>query len=261
MEIAGYFLALLVGISLGLIGGGGAILTVPILVYLFHINPPLATSYSLFIVGTAALMGTYKHYKLGNLQLNIALQFGIPAVTSLIIIRKFVLPNLPNTIIKINHFTVTKNIFFMIVFAILMIAAATAMIKKTPIKLPQKTNNKKIVAIGFMVGLITGFLGAGGGFLIIPALVFFANLPMKKAVGTSLFIICINALIGFTTDVLNGIQLNYQLLLLFTTIAVVGIFIGTFLSTKIDSNKLKPAFGWFVLVMGMYIITKEIIAL
>lgn len=259
MEIIGYILAIFVGISLGLIGGGGAILTVPILVYLFSIEPDIATTYSLFIVGIASLIGSIKYYKQGNLHVNAALFFGIPALISLLTIRKFVLPKIPQNLFQINSIIITKNILLMIVFAVLMIAASTSMIRKVKAKSNElQTQRSKLILIGFLVGIVTGFLGAGGGFLIIPTLVFFANLQMKQAVGTSLIIIACNALIGFGGDMMNGVVVNYQLLFSFSFLSIVGIFIGTFLSKKIDGNILKPVFGWFVLVMGFYIIAKEI---
>ncbi len=259
MEYFGYLASILIGITLGLIGGGGSILTVPILVYLFQIDPENATSYSLFIVGITALVGSYRHYKLGNLQLKSALYFAIPSIFSLLFVRKLVLPNIPETLFRIQQLEVTKNLLIMIVFAILMIAASVSMIRKSKTaKNPSTLNIPRSAFIGFLVGFVTGFLGAGGGFLIIPALLFFANLPMKQAVGTSLFIIFINSLIGFTGDLINGITINYPLLFTITTIAIVGMLIGTQLSKKIDGAKLKPAFGWFVLVMGIYIITKEL---
>ncbi len=259
MELLGYFLALFVGISLGLIGGGGSILAMPILVYIFHFNPQLATSYSLFIVGISALIGSIKHYKLNNLNLNTAFVFGIPSIVSLLLTRKFILPQIPNIIFSFNKVVITKNILLMIVFAALMIAASISMIrnKKNETKLNISSKNK-LAFVGFMVGIVTGFLGAGGGFLIIPALIFFAALPMKQAIGTSLFIIAVNAMIGFIGDLVNNVHLNFQFLLLFSAIAIIGIFIGTYLSKKVDGNKLKPAFGWFVLVAGIYIIAKEI---
>ena len=146
----------------------------------------------------------------------------------------------------------------MTVFAFLMIAASISMIKKsTPKEIVKRDDHFRIAIIGLLVGFITGFLGAGGGFLIIPALLFFANLPIKQAIGTSLLIIFINSLIGFGGDVLNGIDINYKLLFTISAIALIGMFIGTYLSKKIDGAKLKPAFGWFVLVMGIYIIIKE----
>ena len=259
MEYFGYLASILIGITLGLIGGGGSILTVPILVYLFQIDPENATSYSLFIVGITALVGSYRHYKLGNLQLKSALYFAIPSIFSLLFVRNLVLPNIPETLFNIQQLAVTKNLLIMIVFAILMIAASVSMIRKSKgDQIKATLNIPRLAFIGFLVGFVTGFLGAGGGFLIIPALLFFANLEMKQAVGTSLFIIFINSLIGFTGDLINGITINYPFLFTITTIAIIGMLIGTQLSKKIDGAKLKPAFGWFVLVMGLYIISKEL---
>lgn len=260
MEYIGYFASILIGIVLGLIGGGGSILTVPVLVYLFKINPENATSYSLFIVGIASMVGSYRHYKLGNLKIKSALFFAIPSVLSLLFIRKIILPIIPSEIFSINHFVVSKNLLIMVVFAFLMIAASISMIKKSSSQSDKikDINYKNLAIIGFLIGLITGFLGAGGGFLIIPALLFFANLQMKQAVGTSLLIIFINSTIGFSGDVLSGVSINYQLLFSITSIAIIGMLIGTALSKKIDGAKLKPAFGWFVLVMGIYIIINEL---
>jgi uncharacterized membrane protein YfcA len=259
MEYFGYLFSILIGLSLGLIGGGGSILAVPILVYLFKVNPEQATSYSLFIVGITSMIGSFNHYKLGTLKIKSAMVFAIPSILSLLFIRKIILPVIPDSLFFISDFEVTKNLLIMVVFAFLMIATSVSMIKKTThCKEAKELNFMKLAAIGLFVGLIIGFLGAGGGFLIIPALLFFANLPMKQAVGTSLFIIFINSLIGFTGDIIGGSNLDYKLLFSVTGIAVLGLFIGTQLSKKIDGAKLKPAFGWFVLVMGIYIITIEI---
>lgn len=260
MEIIGYILAIFVGISLGLIGGGGAILTVPILVYLFAIKPELATTYSLFIVGISSLIGSIKHYKQGNLKINTALSFGLPALLSLLTIRKIILPKIPQQLFQVNTIVITKNILLMVVFAVLMIAASISMIRKTKAKKTEhQTQQSKLIFYGLLVGIVTGFLGAGGGFLIIPALIFFANLEMKQAVGTSLLIIASNALIGFAGDMINGVVVDFRLLFSFSLLAITGIFIGTYFSKKINGNTLKPAFGWFVLAMGLYIIAKEIL--
>lgn len=259
MEYIGYFASIVIGLSLGLIGGGGSILTIPILVYLFKIDPELATSYSLFIVGLSALFGCYSHYKMGNLKIKAALYFAIPSVFSILIIREVIFPQIASTLFSIASFQVSKDFLIMIVFSVLMILAAVSMIRR---KLPEivstSTNYVQLGVIGFIVGIITGFLGAGGGFLIIPALLFFANLPMKQAVGTSLLIIFINSAIGFGGDLYIGIPIDYTFLLTIAAMAFIGILIGIQLSKKIDGAKLKPLFGWFILVMGIYIITKEV---
>jgi uncharacterized membrane protein YfcA len=259
MEYLGYFASIIIGLSLGLIGGGGSILTIPILVYLFKIDPELATSYSLFIVGITALFGCISHYKMGNLKIKSALYFAIPSVISILIIREVIFPKIAATLFSIASYQVSKSFLIMIVFSVLMMAAAVSMIRKTkPVINAPKTNYTQLGIIGFIVGIVTGFLGAGGGFLIIPALLFFANLPMKQAVGTSLLIIFINSSIGFGGDLYIGTPINYPFLLGISGVAFLGMIIGTKLSRKIDGAKLKPIFGWFVLVMGIYIITKEI---
>lgn len=259
MEYLGYFASIIIGISLGLIGGGGSILTIPILVYLFKINPGQATTYSLFIVGLTALFGSYSHYKMGNLKLKSALYFAVPSVISILIIREVIFPQIAATLFSIASYTVSKDFLIMLIFSILMITAAISMIRKNKPELKTTTTNyTQLSIIGFIVGIVTGFLGAGGGFLIIPALIFFANLPMKQAVGTSLLIIFINSSIGFGGDLYIGTPVDYNFLLEISGIALLGMLIGTQLSKRIDGTKLKPMFGWFVLVMGFYIITKEV---
>jgi hypothetical protein len=260
MEYFGYLASVIIGITLGLIGGGGSILTVPILVYLFKLNPENATSYSLFIVGVTALAGAYRHYRIGNLKVRAGLVFALPSILSLLLVRNIILPAIPASLFFWGRLEITKNLLIMVVFAVLMVAASTAMIRSAAVS-PAATvqsNRSRLALIGLLVGIVTGFLGAGGGFLIIPALLFFAKLPMKQAVGTSLLIIAINSLIGFGGDLLANPQIDFGLLLSIAGIAIIGMFIGTFLSKKIDGATLKPLFGWFVLTMGCYIIVKEL---
>jgi len=261
MEILGYIAALLIGVSLGLIGGGGSVLTVPVLVYLMGINPVLATAYSLFIVGATSLIGVFPKYRQGLVSLRTAIVFGIPAILAVFSTRKFLIPFIPDEIFSINGFVFTKSILMMLLFAILMIVASVTMIRdKKEIRIEpgeQQFNYPLIILEGIVVGLLTGMVGAGGGFLIIPALVLLSKLPMKKAVGTSLLIIAAKSLIGFTGDISNY-QMDWSLLIIVTTIAVIGIFAGNILSNRTDSKKLKKGFGWFVLVMGIYIIIKEL---
>ena len=262
MEIIGYIASLVIGISLGLIGGGGSILTVPVLVYLFKVEPVVATAYSLFIVGLSSLVGAFPKYKQGQVNLKTALIFGIPSIIAVFATRKFIIPQLPKEVFSIGDFVVTKSILLMILFAILMVFASISMIsnknKKTESENGvQKFNYPMIILEGAVVGMLTGLVGAGGGFLIIPALVLLSKLPMKQAVGTSLLIIAAKSLIGFTGD-LSNYTMDWKLLGTVTALAITGIFIGDALSKKIDGNKLKKGFGWFVLVMGIYIIVKEL---
>lgn len=261
LDLIGYLGALVIGIVLGLIGGGGSILTVPVLVYLMSVNPVTATAYSLFVVGTSSLVGAINFMKKKLVDFRTAIVFAIPAFIAVYITRKFLVPAIPEHIFSIGNFEVTKNIGIMLFFALIMIAASFSMIKSEkknqPGKKKIKYNYPLIILEGFVVGILTGIVGAGGGFLIIPALVLLARLPMKKAIATSLLIIAIKSLIGFIGDVQN-LEINWIFLLIFTGLSILGIFIGAYLNKFIDGQKLKKGFGWFVLVMGIYIIWKEI---
>lgn len=262
MEILGFLSSILIGLSLGLIGGGGSILTVPVLVYFFKVDAVLATAYSLCVVGITSLVGSVTYFKHKLVNLRTAFLFGMPSIITVIITRIFVLPVVPAVIYSSDTFTVTKNMLVMVLFAILMVLASYHMIKKNEeLEVGQDERNKLSLGIllfqGALVGIITGFIGAGGGFLIIPVLVNSLKIPMKEAIGTSLLIIAVNSLIGFVSS-LNGIFIDWTLLLEIVLLAIVGVFAGTYISRRIDGNKLKPAFGWFILVMGIYIMVKEL---
>ena len=246
MEIIGYLGAVLMGMSLGLIGGGGSILTVPILVYLFNVNAELSTAYSLFIVGLTSLFGSFSHMKMGNIHWRTAIVFGIPSIISVYITRHFIVPAIPDVLLT-TPFKLDKDMGILVLFAIIMVLASYSMIKKGKPKAQEEGevsyNYPLILVEGAVVGLVTGLVGAGGGFLIIPALVILAKLPMKQAVGTSLIIIASKSLLGFLGDLGRGQLIDWSFLLVFSSIAVVGIFLGAFLSKKISGDKLKPAFG------------------
>ncbi|GCC51556.1 sulfite exporter TauE/SafE family protein [Chryseotalea sanaruensis] len=263
MEIIGFAAAIIMGLSLGLIGGGGSILTLPILVYLFGLDPVLSTAYSLFVVGLTSFIGSFSHFRQGNVHLKTAIIFGIPSIISVYAVRKFVVPIIPDPFFSVGDFVFSKALFVMVLFAVLMLLASFSMIRKPKqekeAKGEVKYNYPLIFAEGLLVGGITGLVGAGGGFLIIPALVLLAGLPMKQAVGTSLLIIALKSLIGFTGDLGSGLSIDYNFMLMFSGFAIVGIVLGSYLTKFIPNEKLKPAFGWFVLIMGVYILGKELL--
>ncbi len=259
--MGGYSASIFIGISLGLIGGGGSILTVPVLVYLFNVEAVLATAYSLFIVGTTSIVGSFSYFKKGLVNIKTAVVFGIPSIIAVFLTRAYIVPAIPHQIFKVGGFIVTKSILLMLLFSVLMIVASYSMIKKDKTETETTTqkqafNYPLILIEGIIVGILTGLVGAGGGFLIIPALVILSKLPMKEAVGTSLVIIAAKSLIGFLGESGETV-IDWEFLSKVTAFAIVGIFIGMALSKKIDGSKLKPAFGWFVLIMGIYIIIKE----
>ena len=257
MEILGYVGALFIGLVLGLTGGGGSILTVPILVYLMSINPVTATAYSLFIVGTTSTFGAIQNYRKNLVDIKNGFIFAIPSFIAVYLTRKFIVPRIPEIIIE-SPILITKDTFLMLFFAVIMVFGALSVLKKKS----QNTNSEEkrnLILIGiqtFTIGIIIGLVGAGGGFLIIPSLILFAKLPMRKAVGTSLFIIAMNSLVGFIGDVQN-LEIDWLFLLTFSAISVVGIFIGMYLTKYTNESQLKKIFAYFVLVMAAIILLKE----
>lgn len=257
----GFVLAIFVGIILGLLGSGGSILSVPILVYVMHVAPTLATAYSLFIVGITALIGGYQKAKQQLVDFNKVILFGIPTITAVFLTRRFIVPQIPEIIFSTAGFTLHKTVLTMLVFAVVMIFSSIRMLlpmKEVLVNKNTKINYLAIAIQGIFIGLIAGFVGAGGGFLLLPALLFLTKIPIKIAVGTSLFIVASQSLLGFLGDLQNNQIIDWQLIIVFTICASIGIFIGNFLSKKIDNKKLKISFGWFVLAMGIFIIVKEL---
>jgi uncharacterized protein len=258
----GYFASVLIGIFLGLIGGGGSILTVPVLVYLFGIEPVIATAYSLFIVGMTSLVGAVSKFRDGLVNIKTAVIFGIPAMIAVYLSRAVVVPMIPQ-FVTLGGAVITKAMLLMGLFALLMVFASISLLRDKPelvseseVKEPQVFQYPMILIEGAIIGLLTGLVGAGGGFLIIPALVLFSKLPMKQAIGTSLVIIAAKSLLGFWGD-LGQNRMDWSLLLTISSLAILGVFIGNWLSRKIDGEKLKQAFGIFVLLLGIGILLNE----
>lgn len=256
MVEAGYVAAFLMGMTLGVIGAGGSILTVPILVYLFRVDPVLATAYSLFVVGATALVGACKYARNQLIDFRAAFLFGLPSVVGVFIVRLWGIPNLPVEILGLP-----KGSFILIVFATVMLVAAITMIRPTRLD-PDALSSPRvrvpvIVAEGLVVGAVTGFVGAGGGFLIVPALVCFLRLPVRRAIGTSLIVIAAKSLVGFCGDIGQSQEIDWIFLLLFALISSVGIGVGAGLGARVPAARLKTVFGWFVLLTGIVIILVE----
>ncbi|PMD96465.1 permease [Siphonobacter sp. BAB-5405] len=264
MEIIGFGLAIFIGLLLSLLGGGGSILTVPVLVYIFKLPPSIATAYSLLIVGSASLLGSVDYLRRGLASPRTALFFSFPSFMMVFISRKYLVPALPEVVMESNGWVVTKSTLMMLLFAVLMVLSAQSMIRgrrervDTGEEIRKRLNYPLIFVEGLLVGTLTGFVGVGGGFLIIPVLANFVRLPMKLAVGTSLMIIAINSCIGFLGD-LGQHTMDWKFLGEFTSLTLLGVVVGTGLSRRIPGQVLKPAFGWFTLLMGTGILLKELV--
>lgn len=262
MHIIGYIASIFIGIALGFIGGGGTILTVPVLVYIFSLDAVIATSYSLFIVGSTSTVAVFSQLRNGHVHFKSAIAFGVPSILAVFITRLFLLPLIPETL-QFPYFSISKSLFLLLIFALLMIASAYRMIQPAVPDNPPNTgttfNALPVLLQGFMVGTVTGLVGAGGGFLIVPALVLLTKVPIKQAIGTSLLIISVNSVIGFASfiSVFPISDIQWQLLFSISALSIIGMFIGMALSKNIDGSRLKPVFGWFVLIMGVYILVRE----
>jgi uncharacterized membrane protein YfcA len=259
MELIGYVACIFIGIILGILGGGGSILSIPILVYLLHVDVVMASAYSLFIVGSTSLVGAIPKYKKHLVNLRTGFFFGLPSIVTIFCTRKWIVPAIPEIVYQTESFTLTKRVLILGLFAVLMILASISMIRGSK-EITNENHRFRVVLViieGIIIGFLTGLVGAGGGFLIIPALVLLTGLPFKTAVGTSLFIIAINSLIGFLGDVMNY-SMDWQFLLSITALSVIGILIGDRISKKIPAATLRKSFGWFVLIMGCWILFREL---
>ncbi|MEZ0539146.1 sulfite exporter TauE/SafE family protein [Fibrella arboris] len=258
----GYAAAVLVGLVIGLAGGGGSILTVPIFVYIFGIPTMLATSYSLFVVGTTSLVGSINHIWKKRVDLRVTGAFAAPSFISVYLSRRYVVPALPDPLVRLGSLNVPKSDAILFFFAISMVLAARAMIRdKRPsqgIAADGRPRYGTLALDGLAVGLLTGIIGAGGGFLIVPMLVLLAGLPVQRAVATSVLIIAVNSFIGFLGDIQHT-HLNWVFLLPFTALSIVGIFIGMYLARYVPPHTLRKGFGWFVLTVATYMILRELL--
>lgn len=258
MEILGYIALFFVGLLLGMLGGGGSILSVPILVYLFAVDIVMASAYSLFIVGTTSLVGTLLKSHTQMVDLRTAIIFGGPSLIAIFSTRTWIIPAIPDILFQTESFQLSKRAFILGLFAILMILASLSLIlrKGSTESKGKSPHSIFLMLVGMLTGFLTGLIGAGGGFLIVPALVYLARLPFKATVGTTLLIITINSFIGFAGDIISQ-EVNWYFLLSITVLAIFGIVVGAYSARSLPTQKLQKSFGCLILIIGTWILLRE----
>jgi uncharacterized protein len=260
-DLAGFALVFIIGVIMGTIGAGGSILTSAVLVYIFCISPVLSASYTLMNVCAVSIIGFVQYFRKDLVDIKTGLCYAIPALLFVFCMRRFIMPAIPAIIFTNDSFTITKDLLVMMVFAILMILIAWSMIRKPVYTVPpvqQPRSPFAMILPGIFTGLLTGFAGAGGGFVIVPALVFFAGLDIKKAIGTSLFIIAINTTTGLIGDYSAGVEYNWSFLIKLVAATVAGMLLSSRLMVKMSNEKLRRMFAFTILAMGCWVMIREI---
>ena len=253
------FIALIgIGLVLGSIGAGGSMLAIPVLVYLFAMDMETASAYSLFLVGATSLTGAMMKQKERGICLRTALTFGLPSITAAFITRKWIVVSLPKIWLSTDNIVITKHHILLTIFCLMMSASAILLLRRERNTTVCNVAPRRLHLIGFglATGLCAGLVGAGGGFMIIPALILFAGLPFSIAAGTSLLIIAFNSLLGFCGDVLNR-PINWWFLSLATALAISGLVLGSLWRGRI-SARISPqrTFAWFTLIVVAAMLTR-----
>jgi uncharacterized membrane protein YfcA len=253
-----YAIAALIGIALGLLGAGGAIVAVPAFVYVGGIQPTQASGYALFVVAVATFLASIPHARGKNINWRAFWWFGVSTMLTIFTIRRWALPALPQNLV-LGSLHVALGTFLMLAFGLVLLLAGAAMLRHQPSAHTQAPSHpSRLLAIGVLVGVVAGFLGVGGGFLMTPALVLFARLEMKGAVATSLALICANSAVGVAGDLSGGLQYEWPLVLTFTAVTTLGILLGLRLSLRIDAARLRALFGWVVVGVGVVVLLTEL---
>lgn len=244
MMIVAALLALVIGVVLGMLGGGGAILTLPMLVYVLHVDAKPAIATSLFVVGATSVMGTVLHARARNVRWKIGLVFGASAMAGAFAGG------------RTAHLLPGKVL--LVAFALLMVATATAMLRG---RKDESSGSApaigRVLVLGAAVGLLSGLVGAGGGFLIVPALTLFGGLALREAIGTSLFVITLQSFAGFAGHV-GHVQLDWALVGIVAAAAVAGAVLGAYAGKKVPVSALRRGFAWLVFAMGLFMFSREL---
>lgn len=258
--ILGYAGAILTGVVLGLLGGGGALFSIPVLVYLFHIPPAVATGYSFFLIGVTATFGVAQNVRKQLINYSVALYYGVPSVLTVFVVRKFVIHQLPDIILQGGGISISKDFLILTLLSLMMLLAGYRMAidsNRTQDK-PHQNNYPLLALIAIGGGFFLGLVGAGGGFLMTPALIYFAGLDMRKALATSLLLVMVNSFIGFLGDVGASPHWDARFLFKFSCFSLLGMALGMYLLQYIDVIKLKKYFGWLMLCIGVLIFFREL---
>lgn len=261
MLIFGLVLALFIGITLGLVGSGGSILTVPVFVYALGVDPNIATTYSLLAIAVSSSIGSIRNFALKRVKMNELVLFGVPSVITVYLTRQFLLPLVPDEF-NIGNWVIHQNTVLMLIFAVLMFISGYRMIKAAQLlefDATRKYPRYVMILQGAMLGFITGGVGAGGGFLIIPALVNFYGMPIMYAVATSLAIISFNSFFGLAGDLEKLHLFDWSILVPYTLILIVGMFTGFYVNKYFRGEQLKKGLGYLILAIGCFILVQEFI--
>ena len=263
----GYFVGLVVGIVLGMLGGGGSLL-LPAMLYLLHLDLKFATAYTTILVGVTAMFGVLPRLRRNLIDMPTVIALGIPVSVGMLLVRLWLFDAVPNVLFTFGSITITKKIFVLTIFVGLLLLSFATMIGLFRKTLQSKTELRtespvmyyiSMVVCGLLIGILPGFTGAGGGVLIVPLLVIFFGLPMKTVIGTSLTIIMAKSFVGFFGgDAIRlGSDIDYLFLLRFAVLMIVGVIIGTKWSRKIDADRLRKIFAWFLLALAIFIVVYE----
>ncbi|GIV26322.1 MAG: UPF0721 transmembrane protein [Bacteroidia bacterium] len=264
MITIGYILGILIGVVLGLFGAGGAIIAFPVLVYFMGINPETAGMYSLIIVGIASLTGVIKQVRNSLIDFNKALKFILPVLINFYVVKYLILPSIPDIIYSIQSVVIRKNHLIMLLFVVVLSVIIVNMLKglnnneSTENSTTNNTNFFQYLLKTSFVGILAATIGAGGGFIIVPALIKIYNMPIKNATATSLLIIFINALFGTIINFSSFESQHITTILLFSLLSILGIFIGTYLNNITNAIVLKKSYAYFLIIVLISTLTTEI---